>query len=132
MSNASIVLGFTRNAIKVFLVLCLLHTWNKATPILQTEARKDIHQKTEPLVAHNDEENASIMSGNSKSMGHGITGHHLVTETTEAAASNALEKKITSGLCSGKDTSAERSLKHRFMDHVLASNQAVFLVARPP
>ncbi|KAH6556844.1 hypothetical protein KP509_1Z151700 [Ceratopteris richardii] len=72
------------------------------------------------------------MSGNSKSMGHGITGHHLVTETTEAAASNALEKKITSGLCSGKDTSAERSLKHRFMDHVLASNQAVFLVARPP
>ncbi|KAH7297971.1 hypothetical protein KP509_25G021500 [Ceratopteris richardii] len=93
MSNASIVLGFTRNAIKVFLVLCLLHTWNKATPILQTEARKDIHQKTEPLVAHNVEENASIMSGNSKSMGHGITGHHLVTETTEAAASNALEKK---------------------------------------
>ncbi|KAH6556842.1 hypothetical protein KP509_1Z151600 [Ceratopteris richardii] len=94
MSNASIVLGCTRNAIKVFLVLCLLHTWNKATPILQTEARKDIHQKTEPLVAHNVEENASIMSGNSKRMGHGITGHHLVTETTEAAASNALEKKI--------------------------------------
>ncbi|KAH7297973.1 hypothetical protein KP509_25G021600 [Ceratopteris richardii] len=49
MSNASIMLGFTRNAIKVFLVLCLLHTWTKATPILRTEARKDIHQKTEPL-----------------------------------------------------------------------------------
>ncbi|KAH7297974.1 hypothetical protein KP509_25G021600 [Ceratopteris richardii] len=95
MSNASIMLGFTRNAIKVFLVLCLLHTWTKATPILRTEARKDIHQKTEPLVAHNDEDNAWTMTANSKSMGYGITVHHLVKETTGAAASKALEKKKT-------------------------------------